>query len=166
MSESDDSPLDRAMQRALLLAMRKVYPAPIREAPVGIKQDSREFDANLLYLEDHGLCDAGLHGSMSGEYSWGGATITARGLDFLEGDGGLSAILGVITVRLHAETIRDLIAAKIDSAPVPEAEKSVLRRHLAALSETALRAGTTDLVKTGLNHLPDAMHWLRTLVGL
>lgn len=39
-------------------------------------------------------------------------------------------------------------------------------RHLAGLSETGLRAAATDLVKLGLDHLPDAIPWLRTLAGL
>jgi hypothetical protein len=76
-------------------------------------------------------------------------------------DGGLSAILGVVTVKLHADTVRDLIAAKIEAAPIPSEEKSALRKHLGALPETVLRAATTDLVRAGLNNLPDAIHWFR-----
>ena len=91
---------------------------------------------------------------------------TPAGLDFLSEDGGLSAILGVVTVKLHADTIRDMIAAKIEAAPIPANEKSALKRHLAALSETGLKAATTDLVKIGLEHLPDAIHWLQTLGAL
>jgi hypothetical protein len=99
-------------------------------------------------------------------YSYiGGTKITARGLDFLADDGGLSAIFGVVTVKLHADTIRDLIATKIEALPVPAAEKSALRKHLAELSEVALRAATTDLVKAGLDYLPNAVHWLQNLGG-
>ncbi len=70
----------------------------------------------------------------------GAASITAAGLDFLADDGGLSAILGVVTVKVHADTIRDLIAAKIDTADLPVEKKSALKKQLAALPETALRA--------------------------
>jgi hypothetical protein len=83
------------------------------------------------------------------------AAASSLPLDFLADDGGLSAILGVVTVRLDATTIRDLIAAKVDAAAIPIEEKSVLKRNLAALSETALKGATTDLVKAGLDHLPD-----------
>jgi hypothetical protein len=36
---------------------------------------------------------------------------------------------------------------------------------VANLSEAGLKAATTDLVKSGLDHLPDAVHWLRSLSG-
>ena len=88
------------------------------------------------------------------------------GLDFLADDGGLSAILGVVTVKLHADTIRDLISAKIEEAAIPPEHKSALKKGLASLSEKALGAATTDLVRTGLDHLPDAAHWLRQFLGL
>ena len=82
------------------------------------------------------------------------STITAAGLDFLEDGGGLSAILGVVTVRLHADTVRALIDAKIEASPIPAEEKSRLRKVLAHLSEASLRVATTDLVKSGLDHCP------------
>jgi hypothetical protein len=95
--------------------------------------------------------------------AFGSSTITATGLDFLENDGGLSAILGVVTVKLHADTIRSLIDAKIDTSSMPAEDKSKLRKILANLSEAGLKAATTDQVKSGLDHLPDIVHWLRSL---
>ena len=160
-----DGPIDRRLQRALLLAMRDCYPELMRSFPDGVGDDPAT-DANLLYLEEHGLCDAGLSQNMSGGYGWRGSKITARGLDFLAEDGGLTAILGIVTVRLDASTVRELISAKIDTSQLPETERTSLKQRLATLSETALKAATTDLVTTGLNHLPDAAHWLRTVAGL
>lgn len=68
----------------------------------------------LQYLEEHGLCKSGVMIGADGHLALGESRITAAGLDFLEDDGGLSAILGVVTVRLHADTIRALIDAKIE----------------------------------------------------
>ena len=157
--------IDRELQRALLIAMRDCFPEPLDQLPEPGPDGSPGIHANLLYLQEHGLCDAGLLRNMA-SYSYAGATITARGLDFLADDGGLSAILGVVTVKLHADTVRDLIAAKIAETPLPAEEKSALMKQLGGLSETALRAATTDLVRVGLDRLPDAIHWLRTIVGL
>ena len=53
---------------------------------------------------------------LGGKITWGGARITAKGIDFLEDDGGLSAILGVVTVKLHADTLREMLAKKIDAS--------------------------------------------------
>lgn len=52
------------------------------------------------------------------------------------------------------------------ASDAPPEEKSALKRHLAGLSEAVLKAATTDLVRLGLAHLPDAIPWLQKLFGL
>ena len=156
--------LDRALQRQILELLREHYPCgtiPVRRLELGEEQAA----TNLRYLEEHGLCESGVIIGADGHLAFGLSTITAAGLDFLEDDGGLSAILGVVTVKLHADTIRNLIDAKIETSSMPAEEKSKLRKILANLSEAGLKAATTDLVKSGLHHLPDAVHWLRSLAG-
>src|SRR5882672_5223716 len=54
------------------------------------------------------------------------ATITVKGLDFLQDDGGLGAILNVVTVRFEAETLRALIEAKVDASDEPPEQKSAM----------------------------------------
>jgi hypothetical protein len=145
--------LDRAVQRQILELLRDHYPRgtfPVRK----LELDMAQAATNLLYLEEHGLCKSGVKIGGRGDFAFSESTITAGGLDFLEDDGGLSAILGVVTVKLHADTIRDMIAAKIESSSMPAEEKSKLRKVLSNLSEAALKAATTDLVKSGLDHLP------------
>jgi hypothetical protein len=157
--------LDRAVQRQILELLRKHYPRtaiPVRE----LELDREIAATNLRYLEEHGLCKSGVKIGARGDIAFGESTITAAGLDFLEDDGGLSAILGVVTVKLHADTIRDLIGAKIEASTMPAEEKSKLRKVLAGLSEAGLREATTELVKIGLNHLPDAAHLLHFLTPL
>lgn len=167
MSEGSEraGPLDRRLQRQLLQEMRAAYPGAASDTAATADED--RLNANLLYLEEHGLCRSGLsRSSLEGFFGrLSGPTITAAGLDFLEEDGGLSAILGVVTIKLHADTLRELIAAKLESAPVAENEKGALRRHLATIPETVLQAAATDLVRRGLDVLPDVAHWLRTLAG-
>lgn len=156
--------IDRALQRQILELLREHYPRgaiPVRDLELGEEQAA----ANLRYLEEHGLCKSGVIIGADGHLQFGPSTITATGLDFLEDDGGLSAILGVVTVRLDADTIRSLIDAKIETSSMPAEEKSKLRKILANLSEAGLKAATTDLVKSGLEHLPDAVHLLRSLAG-
>ncbi len=119
-----------------------------------------------MYLEEHGLCRSGVQVGVDGHIMLGASSITAAGLDFLADDGGLSAILGVVTVRLHADTIRDLISAKIDAAAISVEEKSKLKKGLETLAEAALKSATTDLLRGGLDHLPDVAHWLTRLLGL
>jgi hypothetical protein len=61
------------------------------------------------------------------------AKITARGLDFLEDDGGLGAILNVVTIRLEADTLRQLLETKINASDMPEADKQTLLAKLKIL---------------------------------
>lgn len=161
--------IDRALQRAVLERLRNAYPDGIDRGPLtdiapGVEEDL--LIGTLMYLEQHGLCDSGLSSPINGNWAWNGSTITARGLDFLADDGGLSAILGVVTVKLHADTIRDLITAKIEASALPAEKKAGLKAALGKLSSTALQAGVTDLAKVGLEHGPDAMNWIDRLVGL
>jgi hypothetical protein len=156
--------IDMQYQLELLQEMKAEHPRGIQYGPA--PDEVSKLAANLLYLTDHGLCDGGIQVGPDGHIHFGMTRITAAGLDFLSEDGGLSAILGIVTIKLHADTVRDLIAAKVDAAPIPVEEKSALKQHLAALSEAGLKSIVTDLVKTGLDHLPDAIHWLRTLGGL
>jgi len=159
------SRIDRSLQRSLLCWMREAYPSMLRAIPNRICENDKTLYFNLFYLQEHGLCETLTSQSTDGHISWGGAKITAKGIDFLEDDGGLTSILGAVTIKLHADTIRSLLAAKIESSPLPPAEKSTLRKTLAGLSDTALQTGTTDLVQLGLQHIPSIGEWLRTLFG-
>ena len=160
------SRIDRSLQRSLLCLMREAYPSMLNAIPNSIcEKYDKTFYFNLFYLKEHGLCETLTSQSIDGHISWGGAKITPKGIDFLEDDGGLTSILCAVTIKLHADTIRSLLAAKIESAPLPPAEKSTLRKTLAGLSDTALQAGTTDLVRLGLQHIPSIGEWLGTLFG-
>jgi hypothetical protein len=88
-------------------------------------------------------------------------------LDFLEDDGGLSAVLGVQTIKIHDDTIKDLIEAKILVSDMPQEDK---KRFIAKLKE--LPAETTKhlvlkLVDLGIEKAPGAIGvlgtWLRGL---
>ena len=164
--EPSATPIDRALQRKMLLQMREQYPAPVRRFADLNTADWTSIVLNLLYLGEHGLCNPGLSQALGGQYNWGGSSITAKGIDFLADDGGLTAILGAITIKIEAETLRSIIAEKIEAASIPVGEKSTLRKALDGLSGTALKVATTDLVKTGIDHLPNAVTWLRTIAGL
>src|SRR5258706_3276536 len=156
--------LAREKQRDLLLQLREFYPgsATFRSKT---NEELHEIAINLKYLEEHGLCISGVNVGLDGHMMLSASCITAAGLDFLEDDGGLSAILAVVTVKLHADTIRDLIGAKIEAAELPPEEKSTLRKRLAALPEAALTEATKNLVRLGLDHLPDGVHWLVRLLS-
>lgn len=152
--------LDREIQLELLRSLADSYPNYIGDAwyDLAAKHGSGALRANAIYLSEHGLVR--MDTSPSGFAVW----ITASGLDFLADDGGLSAILGVVTVKLHADTIKGLIEARIDASAASHAEKSALKKHLSTLSSEAMKTLAKSLVEKGLQNVPDVVQWLHTLL--
>jgi hypothetical protein len=94
-------------------------------------------------------------------------TITAQGLDFLQDDGGLSAILGTVTVRFEADTLKALLTAKIEGSDLPEADKSNLRELLKEAKSEALKEVSKRLVDWAIDNAPNALPFIqRTLKAL
>jgi len=154
-------PINRPAQLTILTTLAKAYPGELDiQNPDVLGMDRETIAFQLSYLQEHGLVSC----------KWAGmdrtpilAKITAPGLDFIEKDGGLSAILGVVTIRLHDDTIKELIAQRILGSDLPQPDK---RRYLDALRE--LPAESTKhlvlkLVDMGLESGPQAMRWLEKL---
>ncbi|WP_038485377.1 hypothetical protein [Collimonas arenae] len=157
--------IDRAFQNELLENLAAAYPDKLRKIFIHgePKIDDEKKIANLLYLEEHGLVDAGLTQGLNGDYGHAGSKITAKGIDFLADDGGLSAILGTVTVKIHADTIKELLAAKIDASSLPKEEKSKFKKHLDTISTESLKVLTKSLLEQGLASVPNLMQWLHTV---
>ncbi|WP_282361245.1 hypothetical protein [Pseudomonas sp. PS01300] len=148
--------LDRALQYEILTALAAKYPGQIGN-PYEIGDDPDATTKNIYYLAEHGLIRAKFSKELSAliqkPYL---ASITSAGLDFLADDGGLSAILGVVTVKLHEDTLRQLIAAKIEASALPEAEKRPLLQVVRELPGEAIKHLSTKLLDLGLENLPGA----------
>lgn len=157
--------LDRNYQRALLEKMQEAYPDMI-DTRSEQSEKRQNFYFNIAYLMEHGLCDANILRSNGIVGAVAGAKITAKGIDFLADDGGLSAILGVVTVKLHPDTIVSLVNARIDALSAPDEKKSMLRRAVANLSNKALEKGSSELLLLGIQKIPDIVQWLEHISGI
>ena len=152
--------IDRTLQLDVLRTLRESYPnSPARTDLPGL--GSAEFNANLWYLHEHGLIDGVTSGTVADRVLMN-PTITARGLDFLEGDGGVSAILQTVTVRIDPDDLRALIAARIESSDLPTEEKDCLAHAIRSLPAQALRDLTTRLVNEAVGRWPDALQLFQT----
>jgi len=159
--------LDRDLQREILQKLADAYPGPTSGAWDEIQEltDTDTLVGNLLYLEAHGLIESGLRQSASGQHSisTGGLKITARGLDFLADDGGLSAILGVVTIRLHDDQIRLLLEARIQGSDAPEEEKRKWLDQLRGIPADATKHLVHKLIDAGLAQWPTVLSAMQTL---
>jgi len=103
--------INRELQLELLQVLCECYPNKLSSSnlPDHIQHDPETITANMAYLDEHDLIEAGWFKSMSGPTQWTSAKLTCKGIDFLRDDGGLTAILGVVTVKFHEDTIKNLL---------------------------------------------------------
>ena len=146
--------LDRDYQRQLLKMLCDAYPNEFDHRDFCRAMDDetgRKYEANMIYLEEHGLVKSGIV-----DHVFNPPKITAKGMDFLADDGGLTAILGVTTIRFDDNTLRSIIESKIkDSSDLTD--KTGMISRLRELPTDAIKHLTLVLLEKGLDHLPNAM---------
>lgn len=99
--------LDRDLQIKLLEQLAEVYPHSL-SIKMLIGEEGGNKLRNLSYLEEHGLVNTTWIGEKR-DVKPVSATITAKGLDYISDDGGLTAELGAVTVKLHKDTLGQLM---------------------------------------------------------
>lgn len=149
--------LDRSMQLKVLKHYADIYPGESCEKWSAFGDHEHAVAANLFYLQEHGLVK--IRGQLASEGSliYQGGRITAKGIDFLADDGGLSAILGVVTIKLHDDTIKALVEQRILASNLPEPEKKRLIDRLRDLSAETTKHLVLKLVDLGLEKSQDAI---------
>lgn len=157
--------MDRDLQRRVLGQLAEAYPN--QRSPEQLNQNStdRRWTFNMQYLAEHGLVEAKGVTMLSEGYRIHLVRITAAGLDFIADDGGLTSILGVVNVRLHEDTIRALIEARIDASGLPEQDKLSVKSWLRQAGSEALAEATKRLVGLAFDQMPKALQLLQTLPG-
>ncbi|BBF84896.1 hypothetical protein DLM_1272 [Aquitalea magnusonii] len=144
--------LDRELQREILNALARAYPEDVDQYWIFNNlnaewHDKVElFESNIQYLIEHALVEPKNHRYKA----------TAKGMDFLQQDGGLSAILGTVTVKLHADTIRDLLEIRIMESQLPAPEKKRFVDQLKELPGEALKTLTNKLIEKACDN-PEAV---------
>ncbi|MDQ1924685.1 hypothetical protein [Massilia pseudoviolaceinigra] len=148
--------LNRDLQLELLKLLADRYPDPVPANE--LLNDNPLTTRNLYYLAEHDLVEGQLSQNVGLRVAkFRQAKITAKGMDFLADDGGLSAILGVVTVKLHDDTIRNLIAARIQDSDLPAEEKTGLLNQLRELRGESIKHLTMKLLDAGLDNASKAL---------
>lgn len=156
----DKFPRDK--QNELLLALYENFPNYISDEQysyfVDVFGGEDNLCVNLWYLHNHGLIDKAVYFSADGLMSinLGGLKITRNGIDFIRDDGGLSAILNVMTIKIHNETIEKL-SEIINKSDLTTAEKTSFVGKLKELPADAIKHLVFELLSKGLSHVPDVI---------
>jgi len=148
MENNEKLLLDRQRMRQLLGKLADIYPQSLVEPELADIKDNAA-QRILFYLHGHGLIEGDCHRTF-----FSAAKITAKGLDFLADDGGLSAILGVVTVKLHDETLKRLISTKIQESDLPDEKKRAWRAALENMSAHGMQHLITKLIDIGIENTP------------
>jgi len=161
--------LDRAHQREILEALARLFPEGSYELDKLLNRPgttARQTLVNTQYLAEHGLVNSGYkrRGTISddGFMAMGETCITAKGLDLLADDGGMGAVLGVVTIKIHDDTIRQLIERKVLDSDLPSPDKQRLLGQLRELPSEAIKHLALKLVDKGLETGSQAIGWLQT----
>ncbi|WP_122365696.1 hypothetical protein [Pseudomonas syringae group genomosp. 3] len=156
--------LNRELQLDILKRLEATYPLPA-ENMHRLFHEPSEAAANIYYLSQHDLVDAEFSKTLGQSFPEPIITrINHRGMDFLADDGGLSAILGVVTVKLHEDTIKSLVEAKVADSDLPQDEKDTILSVIRGLPAEATKRLTEKLLDLGMENLPVAGHALRTFL--
>ncbi|GGE26776.1 hypothetical protein SAMN05421774_11229 [Gemmobacter megaterium] len=168
MIEVSAAPLDRDLQRRILVALAELYPAAMALPDLSPQFRAEPlFVRNLMYLSGHGLVVASaVRKSPASMPEILRAEITPRGLDFLADDGGLTAILGVVTVKLHDDTIRQIMLDAVDAAEAPDGIKEKLRAAITDLPADGVKAAVPALLRQALDAAPEAIRLIGKSLGL
>lgn len=174
--------VDREQQREILQALFEVYPWTTDEVSRRIHEmirtDKSRAVGNLLYLQMHGLITECVE-VISIRYGKGNVDevsipfhkyhgcprLTEKGIDFLLGDDGLSAILNTRTIRIDERSIRLVAQALIESSSAAPAEKESALEGLKKIPGAVLQKWLTELGEKSMPSHEAVMELIRTLVN-
>lgn len=166
--------LDRALQLHLLKKMAEHYPSYWNlqeDYPHDLSEEYELVVGNLYYLMQHKLIEdksitinnargSGFHLIVNLP------TINQRGMDFLADDGGLSAILNVVTVKFETETLKAILENKINQSNLDPDYKQSMLDGIQELPAESIKHLTMKLLDEGLENLPGALVLIGTYLGL
>jgi hypothetical protein len=168
---------DRELQLAILKVSTAKYPCTTEPSDFNkteVARSSSDVDkllANVLYLEEHGLIKIEHHirGSISAMKEnlriLSSISATKDGIDFMLQDGGLSAILKVTTIKLHDDTL-SLLTEFINKHVESQEDKQKFFSRIRELPYESTKHIALQLVSKGLDQMPNAVQWLKTMIHL
>ncbi|MDR0771290.1 MAG: hypothetical protein LBE75_08905 [Burkholderiales bacterium] len=144
--------MSRELQKEILVKLSETYGFP-DDRFVDMKTDEGKA---MYYLSQHELIRVERRRAMGHDApnQLFNAEITAKGMDFLQDDGGLSAVLGVVTIKIHEDSIRALIEARVQESDITPERKSRIMEALRQAPADAVRHLTVKLVEKGVENVP------------
>lgn len=170
---SETGKFDRELQNFILTKAIERYPYSAKFTDFEdvmlsrfCRSDKEKAIANIAYLIEHRLIKLDLNAaitSLSFSDILNSIVATKDGIDLMENDGGLSAILNVTTIKFHHDAIQE-IADLIDRTIQDPEDKKKFLFQLKQLPYETTKHVSLQLVSKGLNQIPDVVQWLKTFL--
>ena len=150
--------LDRQLQKEILHHLAEDYEGAFSFSVQDLEDFfGSEVTTQLLYLHGHKLISGeetlipfpGTVGVFRGYRSIDNVRITEKGLDFIQQDGGLSAILEKVTFKLDDEQFSDILELAVEQSSIPVEQKPALTRALKSAGHSTI----TTLFSKGIDSL-------------
>lgn len=158
--------VDRKLQKQILEESKEMYPNKCLPVTHRDLWNSYAFNFNAFYLAEHGLIYS--HYQEHRSHSAGGVIewirISAKGIDFLEEDGGLSAILNKVLIKFDEEDLTKLLAARLNDSNLPQEQKNSVMATIKTLPAEGIKTVYTHLLKLGLKHVPDIPQLIQNIL--
>lgn len=157
--------VNREFQHDILLYLKDCYFVRSIRGGELEKKFGVEVHPHLFYLQEHGLISAStITSSETPCKRMDSVELTAKGLDFLADDGGLSAILNIVTVRLDQTQFKELLVKQIEESELPKEQQSMLKRIIQETKREGISKIATELVTYSFNHTPHLLNFLHKLL--
>ncbi|MDR1946620.1 MAG: hypothetical protein LBQ51_05580 [Desulfovibrio sp.] len=150
--------IDQELNKVILAHLRE-HPAP---QPSGVWRDfarsngdEKKLLEHMLYLEEHGLIRSGVVRSADGNHmvNTGVMNITAKGRDVLAADGGLSAVLNTVTIKIHEDSLERIERFLARNAR-NQSEASDMSSRLRSLPAAAIEHFSMKIMDLAMEKLP------------
>ena len=122
--------------------------------------DDHILAANIYYLSERGLISVSPQRTDDPYSLFENIRATADGRDFMMGDEGLKSVLDIRTIKIHSDTMTQLIDI-ISSSNIPEEEKRGILSKLQELPASAITHLTNELTVKAALALPGALQLIQ-----
>jgi len=155
--------LDRDLQLKILTELESHYPNNSEVPKMKCYEKGQKFSGNMFYLEEHELLTGEFSSFMSCPKEMSTAQITAGGLDFLEDDGGLKAILSKVTIKFDNDDLQTIIETSLNNKDIPPEKKSEILKTIKSLPSEGIKNLYKHLISYGLDKTPDVADLIQSL---
>lgn len=156
--------LDRTLQYKILDKLLNVFPNQYDFYQDDVfSQDEQKLLANMYYLQQHQLISPKtvIVTNMLGGYAHlqlNVTEITHKGIDFMLDDGGLSAILNTVTVKLEEQQFRALLEQKIQQSNFSDEQKIRFIDSIKQLPSEGVKHLFIKLIDLGISAFPTLLN--------